>query len=78
MLIQPKKLRALAEFLVVGVCTMTFALTILGIFASVVGSDAAGRRDFAEYWASGYQLAHHANPYDGDAILRAEVREVTQ
>src|SRR5439155_6257151 len=72
MLMQPKKLRAIAEFLVVGVCTVTFALTILGICASVLGSDAAGRRDFAEYWASGYQLAHHANPYDGDAILRLE------
>jgi len=72
MLMQTKKLRAIAEFLVVGVCTVTFALTILGICASVLGSDAAGRRDFAEYWASGYQLAHHANPYDGDAILRLE------
>ena len=72
MLMQPKKLRAIAEFLVVGVCTVTFALTILGICASVLGSDAAGRRDFAEYWASGYQLAHHENPYDRDAILDLE------
>jgi hypothetical protein len=72
MLRQPKQLRAIFEFLVVGVCTVTFALTILGIFASVLGSDAAGRRDFAEYWASGYQLAHHANPYDGVAILALE------
>jgi hypothetical protein len=44
----------------------------LGICASVLGSDAAGRRDFAEYWASGCQLAHHANPYDRDAILALE------
>jgi hypothetical protein len=72
MLMQPKKLRAIAEFLIVGVCTVTFVLTILGICASVLGSDAAGRRDFAEYWASGYQLAHHANPYDGVAILALE------
>jgi uncharacterized protein len=72
MLTQPKKLRAIAEFLVVGVCTVAFALTVVGICASVLGSDAAGRRDFAEYWASGYQLAHHANPYDGAAILRLE------
>jgi hypothetical protein len=69
---QPKKIRAIAEFLVVGVCTVAFALTVLGIFASVLGSDAAGRRDFAEYWASGYQLAHHANPYDEEAILGLE------
>ena len=72
MLMQPNKRRAIAEFLVVGVCTVTFALTVLGIFASVLGSDAPGRRDFVEYWASGYQLAHHANPYDGVAILRLE------
>jgi hypothetical protein len=51
---------------------VTFVLTILGICASVLGSDAAGRRDFAEYWASGHLLAHHANPYDGDAILGLE------
>jgi uncharacterized protein len=69
---QTKRLRAIAEFLVVGVCTVTFALTVLGVCASVLGSDAAGRSDFAEYWASGYQLVHHANPYDGDAILRLE------
>lgn len=72
MLMQPNKLRAIAEFLVVGICIVAFVLTILGIFASVLGSDAAGRRDFGEYWASGYQLAHHANPYDPDAILRLE------
>jgi hypothetical protein len=72
MLIPPKKVRAIAEFLIVGICTLSFALTAVGILASVVGSDAAGRRDFAEYWASGRQLAHHANPYDGDAILGIE------
>jgi hypothetical protein len=69
---QQKRLRAFGEFLVVGICTLAFALTIVGIFASVLGRDAAGKRDFAEYWASGHQLAHHANPYDGDAILGLE------
>jgi len=44
----------------------------VGICASLLGSDAAGTRDFVEYWASGHQLAHHANPYDRDAILRLE------
>jgi uncharacterized membrane protein (UPF0127 family) len=72
MLMQPERLRAIAEFLVVGICTATFALTIVGICASVMGSDAAGTRDFVEYWASGHQLAHHANPYDRDALLRLE------
>jgi hypothetical protein len=72
MLMPPKKLRAIAEFLIVGICTLAFALTTVGIVASVLGSDAAGRRDFAEYWASGRQLAHHVNPYDADAILGIE------
>jgi len=67
-----KNLRVIAEFLVVGICTFAFALTTIGIFSSVLGSDAVGRRDFAEYWASGHQLAHRANPYDGDAILGLE------
>lgn len=72
MLIQPKKFRAIAEFLVVGICTLLFALTIVGIGASLFGSHAAGTRDFVEYWASGHLLARHANPYDGDAILALE------
>jgi uncharacterized membrane protein (UPF0127 family) len=70
--VQRQKLRSLAELLVLTVCTVTFVFTVLGIFASVLGRDAAGRRDFAEYWASGYQLAHHGNPYDRDAILSLE------
>jgi uncharacterized membrane protein (UPF0127 family) len=70
--VQRQKLRSFAEFLVLAVCTVAFIFTILGIFASVLGRDAAGRRDFAEYWASGYQLAHHGNPYDRDAILSLE------
>jgi hypothetical protein len=72
MLMQPKKLQAIAEFLVVGICTAAFALIIVGICVSVLGSDAAGRHDFVEYWASGHQLAHRANPYDADAILGLE------
>jgi uncharacterized membrane protein (UPF0127 family) len=72
MVMRANKLSAIAEFLVLGICIVTFALTIVGICASVLGSDATGTRDFVEYWASGYQLAHHANPYDRDAILKLE------
>ena len=72
MLIQRKTLQTIAEVLVVGVCTLAFALTALGICASMLGSHAAGTRDFVEYWASGHQLVHHANPYDGNAILGLE------
>jgi hypothetical protein len=40
-------------------------VTILGVWQ-------AGRRDFVEYWVSGHQLTHHANPYDWEAILALE------
>jgi len=65
-------LRAIAEFLVLAVCIVTFAFTAMGIFASMFGRGAAGSRDFVEYWASGHQLAHHGNPYDSDAVLKLE------
>jgi hypothetical protein len=67
-----RKLQAIAEFLVVGICTLAFVLTAVGILASVLGSNAAGSRDFVQYWAAGHQLIHHANPYDAAAILPME------
>jgi uncharacterized membrane protein (UPF0127 family) len=67
-----QKLQAIAEFLVVGICTLAFLLTIGVIGAALLGRDAAGTRDFVSYWAAGQQLVHHANPYDADAILRIE------
>jgi hypothetical protein len=72
MLTERKSLRAIAEFLVVGVCTVAFLLAVGAICAALLGKDSPGTRDFVEYWASGQQLAHHANPYDPDAILRIE------
>ena len=67
-----KKLRTIAEFLVVGVCTVALVFTIVGLFMAVLGKGAAGKRDFIEYWASGQQLVHHADPYDGNALLPME------
>jgi hypothetical protein len=72
MMVQQKKPRAIAEFLVVGICTVALALTVVGICAALLGKHAAGSRDFVEYWASGHLLAHHANPYDGYVILGLE------
>jgi hypothetical protein len=65
-------LRILVEFVVVGICTLTFAFTTLAIIVSLLGRDAAGTRDFVEYWASGHLLADHANPYDSGTILQVE------
>ena len=64
--------QTLAELLVVGICTLMLAITVLGFVVSLLRRDAVGTRDFVEYWASGSLLAHHENPYDGGAILRLE------
>lgn len=72
MTMHQKKFRAIAEFLVVAICTLAFTLTLPGIIGSLIGHNAAGTRDFVEYWAAGRQLVHHANPYDGEALLRLE------
>jgi hypothetical protein len=69
---QANRLRTLAELLVVVVCTLSFVFTVMGIGAGVLGTGAPGTRDFVEYWASGQQLTHHANPYDGSALLPME------
>jgi hypothetical protein len=57
---------------VVTICTLTFAISVLGFIVSLLRPDAVGTRDFVEYWASGSLLAHHANPYESGAILRLE------
>jgi hypothetical protein len=69
---QQKTVWSLAEFLVVGFCTLALMFTATGIVAFLRHKDAAGQRDFVEYWASGQQLAHHANPYNGGALLGIE------
>ncbi len=69
---QRRWLRSLADFLVVGICTASLAIIVVAICADLLGRHAAGSRDFVEYWASGQLLAHHANPYDGKAILGIE------
>lgn len=65
-------LRKIAEFLVVGICTVAFLLTTFDLVATMLGPNSAGSHDFVEYWAAGQLLAHGANPYDGDAIYALE------
>jgi len=69
---QQKRLRTVGEFLVVGICVLAFSLTSIGICALIFERNAPGSDDFVEYWASGQQILHHANPYDGQAILALE------
>ena len=68
----PKTMRVIAEFLVVGICTLAFALNASGIFATLLTDRYAGDRDFVSYWSAGHQIAEHGNPYDGKTILRLE------
>jgi hypothetical protein len=70
--VQRKNVRAIVEFLVVGVCTVAFALNAAGICATLLTPNFAGARDFVTYWSSGHQLVQHTNPYDGQAVLRLE------
>jgi hypothetical protein len=48
--------------LAVGVSILTYAMS----------ASEAAQRDFICYWATGQQLVHHADPYDGEAILQIE------
>lgn len=61
-----------AELLVAVFCILTFCFTAAGVVNSLLQKGAAGHRDFIEYWAVGRQLAHHANPYDAQALLQLE------
>jgi hypothetical protein len=65
-------IRSIAEFLVVGVYTLAFLFTAMGIFSSLLRTNAPGTRDFVEYWAAGQQLVHHSNPYDIASMLKLE------
>jgi uncharacterized protein len=67
---QKTNLRVVTEFIVVGICTLAFALTAVGIGSVLLKGNHVC--DFVSFAAAGQQLVHHANPYDADAILRME------
>lgn len=61
----------IADLSIAGVTGLAFTLIVL--FLCVVPlTDIASGRDFVVYWATGQQLVHHANPYDGKAMMRIE------
>ena len=60
--VSPWRVAAACTMVAIGVCILAFAMN----------GDKAAKRDFISYWAAGQQLVHHANPYDGEAILRLE------
>jgi hypothetical protein len=60
--VKPIKVVAAVIMLAVGVSILTYAMS----------ASEAAQRDFICYWATGQQLVHHADPYDGQAILQIE------
>ena len=60
-LTQRIKLRAVFEKVVVGVCTVAFALNAAGIGTTLLTDDYAGQRDFVTYWSAGRQQIGRAS-----------------
>jgi Glycosyltransferase family 87 len=61
-----------AELSIALVSGLALAITAIFLIAAPLTGKIAGSRDFVVYWATGQQLVHHANPYDGDAMMRVE------
>lgn len=66
------RLRTLAKFFLATLCGLAFGFTVCVLLLSMVSDNILGSRDFVSRWATGQLMAHHANPYDGDALLRVE------
>jgi len=62
----PGRRLAAAAIVAVGACF------VLGIYALTLDDKNATGRDYIQYWAAEQQLAHHANPYDINAIYQLE------
>jgi hypothetical protein len=70
---RPKVILAIARLLLTSVCGLAFGFTVfVFILSTVPGSKALGTRDFVARWAAAQLMAHHANPYDGNALLQLE------
>jgi hypothetical protein len=67
-----KAIRVAYTLAIATLCGLTFGFTLIGFFYSMLVDSVVGARDFVVYWATGQQLAHHANPYDRVALLHIE------
>lgn len=61
-----------ADLLIALACGLTIAATALFLALLPLAKHLAGSRDFVVYWATGQQLAHHANPFDMAAMGQLE------
>jgi hypothetical protein len=64
--------RTLLEPAVVIVCTLVFAIFVLGICVLIVNGNNPVGRDVVSFWVAGRQIVHHANPYDSSSVLQIE------
>lgn len=67
-----KKKADYADLLIALACGLTIASTALFLALLPLAQHLAGSRDFVVYWATGQQLAHHANPFDTAAMGQLE------
>jgi hypothetical protein len=61
-----------AELSIALVSGLALAITAIFLIVAPLAGKISGSRDFVVYWATGQQLVNHANPYDGDAMIRVE------
>ncbi|MGA8159912.1 MAG: glycosyltransferase family 87 protein [Acidobacteriaceae bacterium] len=67
-----KKKADYADLLIALACGLTIASTALFLALLPLAQHLAGSRDYVVYWATGQQLAHHANPFDTAAMGQLE------
>jgi hypothetical protein len=53
-------------------CGLAFTFTAIFLCVMPLVGSIAGARDYVVYWATGQQLAHHANPYDAQIMGKLE------
>ena len=68
----PKRNPDLADLIVAVACAFGVIATLLFLAVMPVNRHLAGARDYVIYWATGQQLAHHANPYDPGQMRQLE------
>ena len=62
----------IADQAIAVVCGLSFALAAVTVCSIPFTDSISGARDFVVYWATGQQLAHHANPYDASTMMQIE------
>jgi hypothetical protein len=61
-----------AELPIAAVAGLALAYAAVFLCAAPFSGRLTGTRDYISYWATGYQLVHHANPYDKAAMTPLE------